>query len=1113
MAYHGDMLSIVCGSAARLWRGVASELEERYHGGARCVLLVPEQYTLQVERDIIADLRLPGFFDIDVLSPSRLTSRVLERMGAEGRVRIDARGKSVALSRALHLCAPELQYYARAVGRQGFVARAGELIANFKRAGVSPDMLRAHAEALEDSAERDKLGDLARIYDVYSQMLAGRFVDGEDVLSDVIVKLQGSGVLAGAHVIVYGFDMLTEQFSRLLCAADAQAPSVSIYLALMGENAPGGDWFEPVRGSAERLRALLLAAGRVCEMRYLPDAPEERAPELAHLSRELLARAPRVCALPPENLRLFAAPTPYAEAQFILQCIALERERGVPLSDMQVLCGDLAQLSGALESAFASYGIPAYIARKLPAVSHGAARFLLASLRAAAGGYRPEDMLDVIQSGFAPLAEDACWRLENYMLGYGIVGNKWKVPFTRGEDDERDAAESARALLIPPMLTLQAALASARDADASISAVTDYLDATGVYERLLSQEEELLARGLPERASQARQMWEALISLLSQTHELMGGSRVPGKHIASWLEAGLLDCELSALPDDGERVICGEIASVPSARPRVVFLAGLYDTGADADPGLLSIAERENAERALGAYLGLGADGHAQMAQLDVWKALSEPRERLYLTYSQATQGGQSLRPARVIDQIRRMFPALVTEGGATAAQEAVFALAPRPALRALAPMLAAGDMPPEWLGAWRWLSRDPVWGARAKALADALTDRRAEPPLPEVITRKLFLDDFLSITRLEGYAACPQKHFIEYGLKPKKRREWRVEASDTGKFYHAAMEGFTRLLPQYPDWPNIPKTACDALMDSALAPLVQAFSEQPMGDSARMRAMGARYANACKRVAWTFTRVAASSAFYPARAEVRFGYEDGMPPISLTLPDGSRALLRGVIDRIDRYAGDDGVYLRVVDYKSGAEKLSPTRVWWGLQLQLLLYLQAAVQGERGASPAGAYYQHVFEPLLADDERMPDVEDALAKELRLQGVSLADAEILRLMDAGEPPLSMPLLLNGDGSVRKGALACSLDELSALIRHAHRQAVKLTAAMRSGDIAPAPAREGTTFDACAYCEYAGVCRRDALLASDARALEKLTFEELVSRAVGEDDGEGTGKSAI
>lgn len=1084
------MLTILGGNQEALRK----ELLRMAAPGGRMIVIVPEQYTLQTERELMDGLNLPGFFDLEVLSPSRLTERVFALAGSDGQVRIDARGKQFTLARCLLKRKSDLKYYESAVDRQGFIERIGALIATLKQAQVTPEALRAHAEALPEGASRDKLSDLALLYAEYESSLSGQFVDGEDVLSGMLRRLPESGIARNTRAAVYGFDLLTGQMNRLLIALARESSDVRA-LIVMGRD----EAFAPVLDSVKRLEKEAGEAGVPFRREMLPFDHSGQAAPLAHLSREYLRTPPKPWAGVPLGLRLYAAPNPYFEAHFAAQEMVLLHEQGVDFGDMAVAMGDPG-FSGVLSSVLRAYRIPAYVARKLPIVAHGAARFLLSSLRAVAEGYGAQEMLTVIKSGYAPVTEEDAWRLENYILSYGIRGKLWLSPFTRGSAQECAALEDARQALIEPLQALRQAFKEAENAGQALTAVYDYLTAAGLFDKLTARVEALLARDMAAEATQARQVWEAMIQLLSQAHALLSESRVSPRQLSSWLEAGLEACELSSLPPAAGAVVCGQVGNLPLARPRALFLMNLTD-GLLSSPGpsLLTPQEKEETEKSLGAYLALDEDGQDALSRLDVWKALSSPREYLFLSRSQATQDGGALRPFAGLSPIRSAFPGLVEEGGVSQRSAVQFPLAPRPALNALGAKMRQGLLEGEWREAWRYLSQAEETKTEARALLSAFEPESGAPPLPPEVTHALFMERTMSVSRLESFAVCPYRHFVEQGLAPKPRKEWTLTPIDTGNFYHSALEGFTRLLPAIPHWPKIDRKTCDAAVDRAAEPLFQQLLSGVMGDSARMRAQGEKYRRVLQRVAWTFTRGAKQSAFTLQSAEVRFGYPGGIPPIELELKDGSKVYVRGIIDRIDRYEGDEGVYLRVVDYKSGAEKLDPARIYWGAQLQLLLYLRAALSQEAEAQPAGAFYMRVADPLLPDREDTAQVEDALARALCLRGVALKDAAILRAMDSGTPPLTLPKVLTADGGFDQRAVLATLEDLAGLIRHAGEMAAQWAEKMRAGEIDAAPLCDKKLKGPCEYCDYASICRRDVIRAPEnARLMQEMRFDDLIEK---------------
>ena len=1071
------MLTIHGGRTRRLWPHMQAMIADARSRDTRCVVLVPEQYTLQAERDLIAGLRLPGFFDIEVLSLSRFVQRLFQQFGA-GRVRIDENGKNIAIARALLSCSKKLQYYGRSAQRRGFVAQSGEWIADMKRAEVGPNQLREYAAALPEGAYQDKMSDLAQIFSAYNAILSHKYVDGEDVLARAIESLPLTNAVRDADVFVYGFDMITDDFARLLCAVTQCCHDCHVYLVMEREDAPDGDCFKPVRDSAERLRARLRQSGLRREWLWLPPTTLNAPEDIQYLEKKLLSPSPAPSLQAPENISLFEAPTPYAEAREIAQQITLLLRSGIEPDDIFVLCGSMDAYGATLESVFQSYEIPCYLAVKDQLQYHGLAQLLLSALRCVSGGYRREDIIDLLKSGYAPLEESECWLLENYAARYGIGGARWRQPFTRGEEEERLTAEAARQKLIPLLEQLQSALREAKTGGQSLRAPFDFLMACHVYDTLIIQENRLVAAHMDAEVLRARQVWARLLSLFDQMHEIAGDTRIPGRVMVSLLEAGLLDNQIAALPPTDGCVSIGEIGNLIPAEPKILFACGLDSSvGGGDESTLLSSEEKERMCTDLHAYLGMNDDEHDLMADLDLWKALCAPTEKLYLSYAQASQSGAAQRPAPILSAIRRLFPRMLVLGSVSDEAGTLHPLAPQPTLDEIGRRIRTNTLTGEWRSAWNWLMQSETYRPLAVALARGMQDDSMEENLPEALSKQLFTDRIVTVSRLESYAACPYSHFVEYGLRPQEQQAWGVDARERGTFFHAAMEGFTRTLPENEKWPHIGRKECDAMMDAALRPLVDEWRDSAFTDTARTRAEARRYINICKRVAWVFTRGAAQSRFRPSETEVAFGYPGGPPPLALDLHDGSRVLVRGRIDRIDRFDSGESVYLRVIDYKSGDQRLDAAKIFVGMQLQLLLYLEAALESDRGALPAGAFYQWMGDPLV-DQEKKGLIEAELAKRLCLKGVMLSDVQVMEWMDSAKPPVSIEDVLKKDGTPRAGKLVCSLEELNALIGRAHQTAVRLTEEIRRGNIAPSPIVDRSNVARCRLCAFAGVCRRDA-----------------------------------
>ena len=1094
-----DKIRIIGGRAGRLLPHILPQIDRYRRAGTRVILLVPEQYTLQAEREIIAGLQLPGLLDVEVLSPRRLTRRIRESGGHGPLSPLDAAGRSMAIAQALTQVQDELAYYKRVALTPNLPEKLSVLIADMQRAGLTPEAIADHAEGLKSGALKAKEGDVAKVWAEYLKVIDGRFADETMQQQDVRARLIPSGVMQDAAVFVYGFDVLPGPMIELLVEGAKVCHALTVTMTMDAADAPDGRIFLTQRASAAQLMKRLRESEMPVEWSYL-NIRENGTTALAYLEKNLFDRQARPYDGPAEGIAIHAAATPYAEAAHIARALKAWHDAGIPWQHMAIAMADANAMSGILATSLTAAGIPHYIARKDAALRHGLVRMLLGALRAATGGYATRDVLHMMKSGFSPLTLEEAHFLENYALENGIDHGRWRKAFTRG--DKAETAEEMRLRLIAPVERLHDRLRDAKSAAQSVEAVFLLLEEVGAYQILLERENELLRRDMGAEAAANRQVWQLIMDLLDQLHALLGEKRANMKDVARFVTSGLTGADIASLPPQPEAVMIGEAGHLLTGRIDALVLCGMQDgvMGSTQD-SLLTENERRALSEGHERPIGLTRQETAALRQSDFYRTIALPQRELLITFAQGAQDGTALRPASLVEDVRSLFPDVAVTGGVTADGSDELPLSPQMALDALAPKLRAladgqiTELEPAWADALRWLWQHDEWHDRTAQVIAAATAGAPNARLPLEMTRRVFTQDTVSISRLERFASCPYQHYVDYGLKPVKRDAWAFEADDAGDFYHAAMQGFAHAALNHPDWPDLPDEEIDALMDAVLAPLTAAWQDGPLADTPASRLQGEKYVRTVKRAAWLFTRHAKSSRFRTVGEEVEFGTENGLPPVVLTLHDGRRIALRGKIDRIDRWDGEDGAYLRVIDYKSARKDIDPTRLYYGLQLQLMLYLQAAAQGMKGQA-AGAFYFRVSDPLVEAEDVKSAAEAAIAKTLQLKGVVLSDVKVVSAMDAEGSAIGPVFTKSGGVSAR--ANAYSREEMQALLDHTRQTAADLADGIREGDISVSPA-EMKGWNACQWCEYSAVCGFDASMPHcTKRVLPSLTRQELLEK---------------
>ena len=1091
-------MRIITARAHRLLDACVREIGEKAAGGERCMFLVPAQYTLQAEIEIMTRLNIEGTFLIDVLSPGRLQGRVFERAGQPDRVIFDERGKCMVLSGIIEQERERLTIYRAAAQHSpaGLAAKFSSLIADFKRSGLTAADLFQRLETMDD-AQRElpsakKLSDAAVIYAAYESRMAGRLADAEDVAREMLARMARSGVMQDQHVFVYGFDMITPAFAAQLVHMAALCKSLTLAVETDDNGAPDGRLYAPVNFSLECLGQLAAQQG-ISIKREKIDRELDAPKDIQIMERKLFALGVKPEENVPESIEVHAVSSMRQEVHSCGARIRQMMMDGVDAGEIAVVYPKGSGYAPLMENILSQYGVTAYVAAKRPAGTHPLCRFVTAALRVVTQGWRAADLCECVLCGFMPLERADADALCAYIEGMDVRGDALKHPFRFVKDHDEEQLgrlNAARENVTAPLLRLQKALKAAQTADDTIRAVLGLLADVQAFEQLADMRTELQAAQLHVEAEDCAQVWNLLMETLDQLHTLLEGTAASGTLVLSLLESGLAALELSALPPADGAVICGEIGNVRTAQVRMLFALGMNDGASASGGGLLTEQEREEAAAATGAYLGMSLQEHAALEQLDILKTLSGAKEKIILSYALADETGRALREGSAVQALRRIYPAMHVGGGLLKEERAQMLSAPDAALEAMSVHLSAAadgkeELGEEYMQAYAALSRSTQ--GRDKLLS--VTRQLGDPPekrLERAKARTLYGRPVMSVSRLETFAQCPYRHFVRYGLVPQQAMKPGVDRAELGTLYHEAAEQFTRAITRLEQFPEVDEATCLRLMDETAEPLIAKWRCSPLGESERGAAIARRITRTAHRAAKNIARQLSASRFVPLQFELVFG-RDGAAPVSLQLADGSYVYLQGRIDRIDVLDGETK-HIRVIDYKSGIKKFDPTMAYYGIQLQLLLYLAAAMENAPDMEAAGFFYCRIADPTVKSESRIKEeVERQIAKKLSLAGVSLSDVEILRAQDDRHAAM---ITRDGKPSALYRASMTDREGMDAMIAFARRKAGELAGGVFGGEIDDKPAAHGE-YLACAYCDYAAVCGFDPARKDKKRLMGKST----------------------
>lgn len=1111
------------GKTVRVYHEIQQALNARIEP---LFLMVPEQFTLQAERDLVEHLRLPGLFSLEVVSFSRLCHKVLQQAGGLTRIHLDEQGCHMVLRRIVSSLSGKLTIFKTASKQDGFIQQFNDLLSDLKRHDITPVQLKDRAEALAPGLLKQKLSDTALLYEAYTEFMQSRYLDAEDALNLFIERIPQAGFLQGAHLWLDGFDYLPPQNLRILKALMKTVSSMTMTFTYEGDGS-GRDpeLFLVHAQSFEKVHRLAEALGIQEEYIRLSRSPAEASvPELDHMEAQLYRYPIQAYEGPVPGIELFSGMQIQSEVEHLAARIsALVRERHWRYKEIAVIAGDMEAYGPFIKRTFDEYRIPFFLDQKNPLLDNPVIQWLLLSLRVLERGYRHEDVFMLLKTGFCGIPAEGVERLENYCLQFGITGSRWREPFSLGAAlYPLQVLNGIRAAWLTPLLTLEKGLLGRKTTAERTLALYRYIEEAGLQQQLQDWADMLRSRGLHEQVETYGQIWNIVMDSLDQLTEILGDQILSLKDFIRVIQAGFSSLAVGIIPTTLDQVLVGSISRSKSQGIRALFLVGLNDgilPSGQREEGLLGELERDSLRRS-GLFLGNTGELKGAEEKFAIYSTLSKPQEHLYLSYALADAEGKAMRPSILAERIRRLFPTLTQDSDLflTAEQQLQRIAGPESLFKFLVQEMRhwadGAALSSLWSEICCWYLHQEAWTPRLEGVLQALYHRNQEGFVSPGQAARLYPRPIrTSVSRLEQYVRCPFAHLVQYGLRPQERKTYTVAAPDMGELFHRAIEDFTRLLAEEGcSWRALEDAARDVLLDRVLEKVIPDHNHGVLLSSHRYRYLANRLQRITKRALRILTEHVQKGRFEPLGHEIRFGPGGTFPAIEIELPDGEVVYLEGRIDRVDILQEGSEAYLKVIDYKSGTAAFDLSEVYYGLKLQLLVYLHALlkVYGGRensGAHPAGIFYFKIDDPFVSTQERIAEAAEAeIRRQLKLKGLVLRDVHIVQMMEEGISGTSdiLPLALKKDGDFDQRSSVLREEEFLLLLDHVKHTLTRITAEILQGRIRIEPVQQGRT-TACQTCAFDGICQFDPRFDDNRyRTLKKLDRDAVIS-AVKREEG--------
>ena len=1088
------------------------------------LVVVPEQFTMQTQRKLVDLSRNQAIMNIDVLSFQRLAYRVFDEMGLGNLAILEETGKNLILRKVAQEQEGKLTILSGNMHRMGYIGEVKSFISELMQYNITPQQLEdSIAEEKFSPNLSAKLQDVHTMYQGFVDFLKGRYITAEELLH-VLADVAGeSAILKDSVMVLDEFTGFTPVQVELLRRLMPICEEIWVSLTIDAkENFYHSKGMQELFDMPKRtIRTLMELAEQthtqVLDPVVLTGGDTKRfkeAPALYFMEQNLFRTSYKRMHGQTEEIQILSMKNPKEELIWAARRInELVQKEGYRYQDIAVVSGNMEGYSNYVEQVCKKYRIPYFLDATKEVLFHPFIEFIRSILEVIRNDFSYNAVMRLLRTGYCGLEQQEIDRLENYLLATGIRGkNMWSKRWLRLPKNEKaydlESLEAVRQSFMEGFAPLVEAFSKKNTVEEEIKALYTYITGLQVEQQLFQREKELLEADEQAKAKEYGQIYRIVMDLFEKCIRVLGQDILTIQELEEILDSGFEAAKVAVIPPGHDSVTFGDIERTRLNHVKILMFLGVNEgivPKAVNQGGIISQYERDLLEEAEIA-LAPGAREQAFIQKFYLYLNMTKPSKQLIISYSRVDNEGKALRPSYLIRTMLRMFPDMsVQEVGDT---ELTLDTSTQEAAK---DYLLAGERGPEWYALAKCFmeSDDAQIRANSQAIVDAFYHRYRHDPISHVVAEAIYGKNIEgSVTRLEKFAQCAYSHFLSYGLKLREREESGFESVDMGNLYHTAIEIYSKKLAdsRY-DWFTVPEEIRDDYAENSMEEAILAYPNLSIYATAENAHMAKRMRHIFKQTVWALTTQVRKGRFIPNEFEVSFSKADHLEALEFDLERGNRIQLKGRIDRLDTCMDENRLYVKVIDYKSGSTKFDLLKLYHGLQLQLVVYMNAAMELEKKAHgtkeivPGGLFYYHIDDPVIevTGECSEEEIKQAILKELRPDGLVNQEESVYRAMDDEFEQRSdvIPVEIKKSGELSARSSVASAEEFSVLLEYANRSIVKAGNEIYQGNVQVAPFVEGQS-SGCDYCPYKAVCGFDVRIQGfEERKGRKLDKSEIFS----------------
>lgn len=1069
-----------------------SEIAKIIDKEKKIFIITPEQFSFYAEKKLLDKLNCNAVINAQVVTLSRMANLVLNEVGVGNKTPLSKPGKAMIIYSILNKFKTSFKFLGKSDENIDVAIKA---ITEFKKHGITVEDLKKEKENATNISLKSKLEDMTIIFEKWEERIGNEYLEENDLLTLLSENLDKTDFIKDSIIYIDEFVGFTYQEYEVIKKFMQLSKKVTITFSVDNLNfdtKPETDTFYTNKKTA--LKILNLAKDNKIEVEKPIEMKNQyrfKNEELKYLGNNLYSTVSTKYKEKVDNIKLFIAKNQYTEIENVAKQITkLVREDKLRYKDISIITKQMESYSALVRAIFMQYNIPVFIDERRDLNQNIIIQYFLSILDILQKSFSQESVLNYMKLGFCDIDSDEIFMLENYCTKWGIKQNKWKKDFNFSieKDDKKQQIERLNEIrkdIINPLIELKEKMLKEKNAINFSKCLYEFMQNQKIEEKITEKINQLEERGFIDIKNEYQSSYKIIIDLLDEMVMIFSKDKMSIDNYSKIFKIGLKNSGLGKIPATQDQVTFGNVDRSKSHKVKAVFIIGLNDgvfPSIYKEEGFLNDKDREILKEH-GIELANGTTESMYEDNFNIYKAFTTSEEKLFLSYASSDSEGKSLRPSILISKIKRIFENIEEESDVICKKYELMnpQITYNELIENLADLKKGKKIENIWYQIYKYYKLQNDWKEKLESDLNGLDYTNLPEDIDLKNIEKLYGNKIkTSISQLERYRSCPFSYYLQYGLRIKEKEEFKIQSFNTGEFMHETIDEFFETVREKDILlVDLEEKEIEKIVSEIMDKNLNLNKNYIFQATAKYKVLTKRLKKIVSKALKYIIETLIHSDFNIEGTEVEFAEKGKYKPIVLELENGKKVEITGKIDRIDTATGEDGRYIRIIDYKSSSKNIDLNEVYAGLQIQLLTYADAICK-EEDIIPAGVFYFSLLEQMIKAERKISEeqIEEMIKKNFKMKGLILADVKIIKMNDntlkSGSSKL-VPAAITASGEInKKWTNGVSKEEFKILQDYIDITIKEIAKEILKGKIDLKPYnKKGKT--PCEYCSYKSICR--------------------------------------